>query len=76
MMAAHSGLGADLTESLSPRELDVLRHLSAGMDTNQIAADLYVSRNTVRTHIKSIYRKLSVSSKRDAVLRAVELDIL
>ena len=46
------------------------------MDTNQIASDLYVSRNTVRTHIKSIYRKLSVGSKRDAVLRAVELDVL
>jgi len=76
MMASHSGQGADLTESLSPRELDVLRHLSAGMDPNQIASSLYVSRNTVRTHIKSIYRKLSVSSKRDAILRAVELDVL
>jgi len=76
MMVSPSGQGADLTEPLSPRELDVLRHLSAGLDANQIASDLYVSRNTVRTHIKSIYRKLSVSSKRDAILRAVELDIV
>ena len=74
--APSDGRGAELTDPLSPRELDVLRHLVAGMDTDEIAGDLFVSRNTVRTHTKSIYRKLSVQNKRDAVLRAAALGIV
>ena len=54
----------------------MLRHLVADMDTNEIASDMCLSRNTVRTHTKSIYRKLSVGSRRDAVRRAVALDLL
>ena len=61
---------------MSPRELEVLRHLVAGMDTDEIAGDLFVSRNTVRTHTKSIYRKLSVQNKRDAMLKAAALGIV
>ncbi len=74
--APHGGRGAELTDPLSPRELEVLRHLVAGMDTDEIASDLFVSRNTVRTHTKSIYRKLSVQNKRDAMLRASALGIV
>ncbi len=74
--APSDGRGVELTDPLSPRELDVLRHLVAGMDTDGIAGDLFVSRNTVRTHTKSIYRKLSVQNKRDAVLRAAALGIV
>ena len=74
--APHGGRGAELTDPFSPRELEVLRHLVAGMDTDEIAGDLFVSRNTVRTHTKSIYRKLSVQNKRDAMLRAAALGIV
>ena len=68
--------GVELTDPLSPRELEVLRHLVAGLDTDEIAGDLYVSRNTVRTHTKSIYRKLAVQNKRQALLRAAALGIV
>ena len=74
--APQGGRGAELTDPLSPRELEVLRHLVAGLDTDEIAGDLFVSRNTVRTHTKSIYRKLSVQNKRDATLKAAALGIV
>jgi LuxR family maltose regulon positive regulatory protein len=55
---------------LTERELDVLRLLGGESSTSQIAQNLYVSPSTVRTHVKSIYRKLGVSSRKDAVLEA------
>lgn len=70
------GVGADLVDPLSARELDVLRHLVGGREVDEIAGDLYVSRNTVRTHTKNIYRKLTVNNRRDAVLRAAALRLI
>ncbi|MEV5518609.1 LuxR C-terminal-related transcriptional regulator [Streptomyces flaveolus] len=58
---------------LSGRERDVLRRLARMMTTQEIAADLYVSVNTVKTHLKSAYRKLAVNRRSDAVHRAREL---
>ncbi|WP_030190988.1 LuxR C-terminal-related transcriptional regulator [Streptomyces violaceorubidus] len=58
---------------LSARERDVLRRLARLMTTEEIAADLYVSVNTVKTHLKSAYRKLAVNRRSDAVHRAREL---
>ncbi|MGW4747542.1 helix-turn-helix transcriptional regulator [Streptomyces sp. NPDC004290] len=46
------------------------------MSTEDIAADLYVSVNTVKTHLKSVYRKLSVHRRNEAVRRARELGLL
>ncbi|WP_160159372.1 LuxR family transcriptional regulator [Streptomyces sp. SLBN-118] len=63
-------------ETLSDRECDVLRQAALMMSTEEIAAELYVSVNTVKTHLRSIYRKLSVSRRRDAVRRAKEFDLL
>ncbi|WP_371102672.1 response regulator transcription factor, partial [Streptomyces sp. PU_AKi4] len=63
-------------EELSGRERDVLRRLALTMSTEEIAADLYVSVNTVKTHLKSVYRKLSVNRRNEAVRRARELDLL
>ncbi|MGI5398022.1 LuxR C-terminal-related transcriptional regulator [Streptomyces sp. CA-135486] len=65
-----------LVESLSDRERDVLRLAAQMMSTEEIAAALYVSVNTVKTHLRSIYRKLSVSRRSDAVRRARELHLL
>lgn len=61
---------------LSDRELAVLSYLPTMLTTAEIAAELYVSVNTVKTHLKSIYRKLDVPRRRDAVHRARELHLL
>ncbi|MFF8381373.1 LuxR C-terminal-related transcriptional regulator [Streptomyces sp. NPDC015661] len=63
-------------EQLSGREREVLERLARAMSTEDIAADLYVSVNTVKTHLKSVYRKLSVHRRNDAVRRARELRLL
>ncbi len=61
---------------LSGRERDVLRRLARMMSAEEIAADLYVSVNTVKTHLKSAYRKLAVNRRGDAVRRARDLGLL
>ena len=63
-------------EPLSERELDVLRLLATDLDGPEIASQLMVSLNTMRTHTKSIYSKLGVSNRRAAVHRAEELALL
>jgi len=65
-----------LIEPLSERELEVLRLLSGELGGPDIARELVVSPNTVRTHTKSIYAKLGVNSRRAAVRRAAELGLL
>ncbi|WP_116998653.1 LuxR C-terminal-related transcriptional regulator [Desertimonas flava] len=64
-----------LADPLSSRELDVLRLLRGDLSGPEIARTLHVSLNTLRTHTKSIYSKLGVSSRRGAVRRASELDL-
>ena len=64
-----------LIEPLSERELDVLRLLGTDLDGPEIARELIVSLNTVRTHTKNIYAKLGVNNRRAAVRRAAELDL-
>ena len=59
-----------LDGELTERELDVLRLLGGQLSTRQMAQSLYVAPSTVRTHIKSIYRKLGVSSRSAAVEEA------
>ena len=65
-----------LVEPLSERELEVLRLLASDLGGPDIARELVVSLNTVRSHTKSIYAKLGVNSRREAVRRAAELDLL
>jgi LuxR family maltose regulon positive regulatory protein len=64
-----------LVDELSPRELDVLRLLRSDLSGPEIARELIVSLNTVRTHTKNIYMKLGVNTRREAVRRAAELDL-
>ena len=68
--------GAGLVEQLTERELDVLRLLNAGLTSNEIAVELYLSVHTVRTHIKSIYGKLNASRRIEAIDRARELNLI
>jgi LuxR family maltose regulon positive regulatory protein len=65
-----------LVEPLSDRELDVLRLLATDLDGPDIARELHISLNTMRTHSRNIFRKLQVTSRRAAVRQAVELDLL
>ncbi|MET7622182.1 LuxR C-terminal-related transcriptional regulator [Streptomyces sp. NPDC005408] len=65
-----------VVEPLSERETDVLRKAEQLLSTEEIAAELYVSANTVKTHLKSIYRKLSVTRRSEAVHRARDLGVL
>jgi LuxR family maltose regulon positive regulatory protein len=65
-----------LIEPLSERELEVLRLLGTELNGPEIARELMVSLNTMRTHTKNIYSKLGVNNRRAAVRRAEELDLL
>jgi LuxR family maltose regulon positive regulatory protein len=65
-----------LTEHLTDREAAVLRFLPTMMSNHEIAAELFVSVNTVKTHLRSIYRKLGAADRREAVTRARELELL
>jgi LuxR family transcriptional regulator, maltose regulon positive regulatory protein len=67
---------ATLLEPLSERELAVLRFLPTMMSNAEIAVEMFVSVNTVKTHLKHVYRKLDVADRRDCVKRARELRLL
>ncbi|MET9270644.1 LuxR C-terminal-related transcriptional regulator [Kribbella sp. NPDC003557] len=67
---------APATETLTDRELTVLHYLPAMMTNAEIAAELFVSVNTVKAHLKRIFQKLGVTTRRDAVRRARELGLL
>ena len=59
-----------LAETISEREIEVLRLLSDGLTYQEIAQTMFVSVNTVKSHLKSIYGKLGVHNRREAVARA------
>jgi LuxR family maltose regulon positive regulatory protein len=63
-------------EELSEREVHVLRLLATDLSLRELAGQLYVSLNTVKTHTRAIYRKLDATSRRDAVERAMLLGLL
>jgi LuxR family maltose regulon positive regulatory protein len=65
-----------LPEPLTDRERTVLRWLSTTMSTQEIADEMCLSINTVKTHIAAIYRKLAAARRRDAVVRARTLELL
>jgi LuxR family transcriptional regulator, maltose regulon positive regulatory protein len=65
-----------LLEPLTERELAVLRFLPTMMSNTEIASEMFVSVNTVKTHLKHVYRKLDVADRRDAVRRGRELRLL
>jgi LuxR family transcriptional regulator, maltose regulon positive regulatory protein len=67
---------SDVIEPLSERELEVLKLLRSELSGPEIAQQLVVSLNTLRTHTKNIFKKLGVNNRRAAVRRAEELDLL
>lgn len=80
----HKRIGSDpaqqkkerLIEPLSPRELEVLCLIAAGLSNREIAEELYIAVGTVKRHINHIYGKLGVHSRTQALVRARELDVL
>jgi LuxR family maltose regulon positive regulatory protein len=71
-----SETGIVIVEPLSRREMEVLQGMSAMLATEEIAARLFVSINTVKTHVRSILRKLSASRRNEAVRRARSLGLI
>jgi LuxR family maltose regulon positive regulatory protein len=63
-------------EPLSERELDVLRFLPTVLTAGEIADSLGISVNTVKAHMRAIYRKLGAARRREAVVRARQLGLL
>jgi LuxR family maltose regulon positive regulatory protein len=63
-------------EELSERELVILRLLAAGLTKPEIARELYIAYNTVKTHTRTIYRKLDASTREEAIARARELELI
>jgi LuxR family maltose regulon positive regulatory protein len=74
--AISEGARPPLVEPLSPRETEVLRLLTTHLSHAEMAEELVVSVNTVRSHVKSIYGKLGVHSRMEAVERARGLGLL
>jgi ATP/maltotriose-dependent transcriptional regulator MalT len=70
------GSGQALVEPLSQRELEVLHLMALGRTNQEIAQQLIVAPGTVKAHTASIYRKLDVANRTEAVARARELGIL
>jgi DNA-binding NarL/FixJ family response regulator len=62
--------------SLTPRELDVLRHLSVGKTNRQIGGELHLSLSTVKGHLERLISKLGVSDRTQAAVRAIELGLI
>jgi LuxR family maltose regulon positive regulatory protein len=68
--------GVRLTDPLSERELQILQYLPTPLDQRELCSALFISRNTLKTHLRSTYRKLGVQTRREAVLQAERLGIL
>jgi len=68
--------GQPLVDPLSPREMQVLQLLDSELSAPEVARQLFVSHNTVRTHTRHIFAKLQVTTRRAAVLRARECGLL
>ena len=76
MVAANAQLGATGAAPLTGAELRVLPYLQTHLTIGEIGERLFVSRNTVSSEVASIYRKLGVSSRNNAVLQATRIGLL
>lgn len=74
VVSSSHGIPPDV--ALSKREMDVLKCLAKGMTSAQIAKNLFISENTVKTHVRHILEKLEASNRAEAVSRAIHLGII
>jgi ATP/maltotriose-dependent transcriptional regulator MalT len=75
IQAMNSDTGA-LEEKLTSRELEILKHLTTGIPLSAIAKQLHISQNTMKTHLRNVYRKLAVDGRHSAVEKAKRLLII
>lgn len=75
-MARHAREGADLAASLTTRQQQVLEYLSQGKTVSQIASRLGISPRTVETHVATLYRRLGVNTRVQAVSQAARLGLV
>lgn len=76
LKAVSNAQGLPPAVGLSRREMEVLICLSQGMTSAQIASDLYITENTVKTHVRHILEKLEASNRAEAVSRAIQLGLI
>ncbi|HSL60054.1 MAG TPA: LuxR C-terminal-related transcriptional regulator [Acidimicrobiales bacterium] len=67
---------AELVDPLTEREIEVIAYLPTRLSNVEMAANLYISANTLKTHLSRIYRKLGVTTRTEAIERCVELGLL
>jgi ATP/maltotriose-dependent transcriptional regulator MalT len=72
IQSSNSDTGA-LEEKLTSRELEILKHLTTGNPISAIAKQLHISQNTMKTHLRNVYRKLEVDGRHTAVEKAKKL---
>jgi ATP/maltotriose-dependent transcriptional regulator MalT len=60
-------------QSLTRREADILRHLATGLPLKEIASNLNISKNTIKTHLRNLYKKLGAEDRKDAVEKGKKL---
>jgi LuxR family maltose regulon positive regulatory protein len=75
-LASPSPGGGQLVEPLTDRELEILSYLPRRLTNIELADQLYVSVNTIKTHMAHLYRKLGVANRNRAISRAREIGIL
>ena len=73
---AHAAGASGMVEELTSRERDVMRLLPSRLTLREIASELFVSQNTLKFHLRVIYRKLGVNSRAEAVETARRLRLL
>lgn len=76
VMRAAMNSGSAPQPLLSDREMDVLRCLAAGQTTHQISTTLFISENTVKTHVRHILEKMNVENRMEAVSQAMKAGLI
>ena len=71
-----SDAASELVEPLTDREREILDYLPTRLSNTEIAAHLYVSVNTLKSHLRHIYTKLAATNRDEAVARATDLGLL
>jgi DNA-binding NarL/FixJ family response regulator len=74
--AARKSSPGTLRDPLTPRELDVLRMLADGLSNKEVALQLHISEHTVKYHLSSVFGKLGVSSRTEAVMTGIQRGII
>ena len=75
-MNTNNNQNVSLTQPLTKREIDVLRSLATGKPITAIGKTLHISHNTMKTHLRNIYRKLNASGREEAVAKAQTLFLI